>query len=439
MDLQTRLDQALVDADLILQAARADQKNIVQALKMADAESILGGGDDVDLEELRWYVYPKECADAMTKSTISNRNVSSESGFSSSEQLLGALSPGTIEVSEQATVANPVGKRIKGAGLPSTSTGDNDTSQSSTCGGAVAGKDAPSGDGAQVLFFRDGEHSGEAPLSEIKAGWEEGELSDACQVFSPESGEWVSLPSFVRSNSSSKSRCKEKSPAPKEVVDEFKDGCVSTCVEKVLFFRDGEHSGEAPFSEIQSGLAEGELSFACQVFDTDSGEWLPIQRFLESRRNTTPTGLLSAAVENGKNATTSKVDTFLKKEARDTTAWGRGNIVSTAAQSSTTVPGTGSYREQKIEGKRHASQTLIAEGVTSSEKVRFRHVKPPPKMMRLMTQAIVQWEMLKEGDRLLLGLSGGKDSLSLLHCLLEFQRKLPIKFEIEVCTIDRES
>ena len=36
----------------------------------------------------------------------------------------------------------------------------------------------------------------------------------------------------------------------------------------------------------------------------------------------------------------------------------------------------------------------------------------------------------------MLGLSGGKDSLSLLHCLLEFQKKLPIKFDIEVCTID---
>jgi predicted phosphoadenosine phosphosulfate sulfurtransferase len=43
----------------------------------------------------------------------------------------------------------------------------------------------------------------------------------------------------------------------------------------------------------------------------------------------------------------------------------------------------------------------------------------------------VQWDMLQDGDRLLLGLSGGKDSLSLLHILLEFQRKLPIRFDIE--------
>lgn len=72
----------------------------------------------------------------------------------------------------------------------------------------------------------------------------------------------------------------------------------------------------------------------------------------------------------------------------------------------------------------------------SPKKQKFKHVQPPPKLMRTATQAIVQWEMIKQGDKLLLGLSGGKDSLSLLHCLLELQRKLPIQFDIEVCTID---
>jgi hypothetical protein len=66
----------------------------------------------------------------------------------------------------------------------------------------------------------------------------------------------------------------------------------------------------------------------------------------------------------------------------------------------------------------------------------IRHVRPPPKLLRLVTQAVYQWEMLTNGDRLLLGLSGGKDSLSLLHCLLELKKKLPIRFDIEVCTVD---
>jgi tRNA 2-thiocytidine biosynthesis protein TtcA len=49
---------------------------------------------------------------------------------------------------------------------------------------------------------------------------------------------------------------------------------------------------------------------------------------------------------------------------------------------------------------------------------------------------MIQFDMIQDGDRLLLGLSGGKDSLSLLHILLEWRRKSPKKFDIEVCTID---
>ncbi len=47
--------------------------------------------------------------------------------------------------------------------------------------------------------------------------------------------------------------------------------------------------------------------------------------------------------------------------------------------------------------------------------------------------------MIRAGDRILLGLSGGKDSLSLLHLLLHFQRHAPIRFELGVVTIDPQS
>jgi tRNA(Ile)-lysidine synthase TilS/MesJ len=43
--------------------------------------------------------------------------------------------------------------------------------------------------------------------------------------------------------------------------------------------------------------------------------------------------------------------------------------------------------------------------------------------------------MLREGDKLLLGLSGGKDSLVLLHALSEFRRHSPASFELAACTV----
>lgn len=46
---------------------------------------------------------------------------------------------------------------------------------------------------------------------------------------------------------------------------------------------------------------------------------------------------------------------------------------------------------------------------------------PPKKIMKLVGQAIKDWSMIEEGDRLLLGLSGGKDSLALLHILKALQ------------------
>jgi tRNA 2-thiocytidine biosynthesis protein TtcA len=36
--------------------------------------------------------------------------------------------------------------------------------------------------------------------------------------------------------------------------------------------------------------------------------------------------------------------------------------------------------------------------------------------------------MIKEGDRILVALSGGKDSLSLVHILKYFQSVSPVKF-----------
>jgi tRNA 2-thiocytidine biosynthesis protein TtcA len=58
------------------------------------------------------------------------------------------------------------------------------------------------------------------------------------------------------------------------------------------------------------------------------------------------------------------------------------------------------------------------------------------RLMRPVGRAIADFGMIRDQDRVLLGLSGGKDSLSLLHILNQLQRHAPIHFELGAVTVD---
>jgi tRNA 2-thiocytidine biosynthesis protein TtcA len=66
-------------------------------------------------------------------------------------------------------------------------------------------------------------------------------------------------------------------------------------------------------------------------------------------------------------------------------------------------------------------------------------VKPSKSLLSAAGRAIGDYTMIREGDRVLLGLSGGKDSMALLHVLLALQKKAPIRFELAACTVDPQS
>lgn len=66
-------------------------------------------------------------------------------------------------------------------------------------------------------------------------------------------------------------------------------------------------------------------------------------------------------------------------------------------------------------------------------------IKPPRTLLSLAGKAIADYAMVRPGDRVLLGLSGGKDSLSLLHVLLHLKAKSPVKFELAAATVDPQS
>jgi tRNA(Ile)-lysidine synthase TilS/MesJ len=64
--------------------------------------------------------------------------------------------------------------------------------------------------------------------------------------------------------------------------------------------------------------------------------------------------------------------------------------------------------------------------------------KPPKSLLRKVGRAIADYSMIRDGDRILLGVSGGKDSLSLLQILVHLRSYAPVKFDLGVITVDPE-